>query len=66
MRYRATEAPVVGYTNTDEVVLFTIALSFFVGIALTWMGVKGRQVWLLVCGVPLTLVSAIYLLWSTL
>ncbi|MEM7252418.1 MAG: hypothetical protein AAF493_13450 [Pseudomonadota bacterium] len=65
MRYRVGEEPVPGsYAGTDEVVILTVVISLFVGIILTWLGIRGRQTWLVVSCGPLIIASIVYLVWS--
>ena len=45
-------------------VLLTVVISCVVGIILTWLGIKGRQMWLVVTCGPLIVVSLAYLAWS--
>ncbi len=54
------------YAGTDEVVIFTVIISLIVGVILTYLGIKGRQVWLIVTYAPLIFVSIGYLAWSML
>lgn len=49
---------------SDEMLWYTIWLSFFIGVALTWLSWRGRQWWLFSWSVGLILSSAVYLAWS--
>lgn len=42
---------------SDDMLLFTAALSIIIGIILTWMGKMGRQQWLFVWGIGLVICS---------
>ena len=65
MRYRIDEMPAdQSLATTDDMYLLTVVLSLFIGIILTWLGFKGRQVWLIVWSVGLILASLVYLGWT--
>lgn len=62
MRYRIEDMPLdESMATTDDVYLFTVIMSLVIGIVLTWVGYKGRQIWLTVwCG-GLVIASVVYL-----
>jgi hypothetical protein len=62
MRYRIGEAPGSG-TSTDDMLLFTMAISLIVGIVLVWLARRGRQMWLFWWSIGLILASFAYLGW---
>ena len=65
MRYRAGEQPEAWpYAVSEPWLLFTVVLGVLVGFALIAMGVKGRQLWMLVWGTGQVLVSVAYLGWA--
>lgn len=65
MRYRIGESPETSsWGSTDEMLLLTVALSLLIGIGLTWLGIRGNQLWMAVwCG-GLVLCSLVYLGWE--
>lgn len=43
--------------------LFTVLLSLVIGVILTWLGVRGRQIWLATWSGGLIVASLAYLGW---
>ena len=65
MRYRDGHDPALSaWGTTDEVLLFTVVLSLFIGVALVWLGRKGRQMWLVFWSGGLVIASIAYLGWA--
>ena len=65
MRYRIDEMPAnEALATTEDMYLLTVVLGLFIGIVLTWLGFKGRQVWLIVWSIGLILASLVYLGWT--
>ena len=64
MRYREGQSPDPDNPygeNTHFAVDFSMVLGIFIGIALFWMGRKGRMIWLQVWSVGLVLLAVIFL-----
>jgi hypothetical protein len=62
MRYRLDNMPLAeSMVTTEDVHLFTVIISFFIGIFLTWLGFQGRQIWLTVWSAGLVAASGAYL-----
>ena len=65
MRYREGQeipdniAPIIG----DGSMVFAAILGLFIGIILTLLARKGKQLWLLIWGSGLVLVSIVYLIY---
>jgi len=59
MRYRIGEDPVTssGGAGTEAVLVFTLVLGIVFGLVLLWLGVRGRQLWLIVWSAGLVVVS---------
>jgi len=65
MRYRTEIPPEQMAANaSNDMLLFTVVLSIFIGIILVWLGHKGRQLWLVFWSVGLLLVDATYLVYD--
>lgn len=62
MRYREGEIPKeqLAVHASDDMLLLTAALGILIGIALTWLGRKGQQMWMWVWGIGL-IVCSLYL-----
>ena len=61
MRYRLDEMPLdASMATTDDMHMFTVILSFFIGILLTWLGFKGRKIWLTIWSTGLVICSVVY------
>ncbi|MDH5407909.1 MAG: hypothetical protein OEZ33_06420 [Gammaproteobacteria bacterium] len=62
MRYRIEEfgSQVPPQHAGDDSMLFAVVIGFFIGIALTYLAVRGKQRWLLFWGGGLVLVSIVY------
>ena len=43
---------------SDDMLVLTAVIAFFVGIILTFLGRKGKQMWMWVWGIGLTIISA--------
>lgn len=64
MRYRIGEIPgEAGLGATDAMLVFTVLISLAIGGILTWLGIRGRQIWLAVWSGGLIVVSLAYLGW---
>ena len=64
MRVRIEGTEAAQHLPTDsDLYLFTVVLGLFIGIVLTWLGVKGQQIWLTVWSAGLILASIIYIVW---
>ena len=52
MRYRIGEDPTLtAYGTTDDFIVLSAVIGLVVGAFLTWLGWRGRQIWLTVwCG----------------
>lgn len=50
----------------DAAMAFTAIMGLFIGIILSWLAKKGKQIWLLFWGIGLILVSFIYLVFIAL
>ncbi len=62
MRYRVgEELQQSGPPISGEMLIFAVVLGLLIGIALTVLGWRGRQMWLTVWGSGLVLVSVTYL-----
>ncbi len=61
-RYREGEIPKeqLAVHSSDDMLLLTAVLGFLIGIALTYLGRKGRQMWMWVWGIGL-IICSIYL-----
>ncbi|MFT5608545.1 MAG: hypothetical protein ACI9PZ_002359 [Parvicella sp.] len=61
MRYKDDQA-LEGYRlsqhASDDMLLLTAVLGVFIGLALIYMGKRGRQLWMFVWGIGLILASA--------
>ena len=44
---------------SDDMLLFTAFISIFVSFALVYMGVKGKQIWMIPWGIGLFIVSIV-------
>ena len=65
MRYRIESMPMdENMATTDDIYLLTIALSLIIGVILTVLSIKGRQIWLAVWSVGLIFASIAYLIWG--
>jgi len=63
MRYAETPLIEPLYVQSDSLhhmLLFTVVLAFFIGIALFWLGRHGRVLWLTVWSAGLVLGSVAY------
>ena len=60
MRYRIGTEPGSGVAATDDMLLVTVIIGLLAGIVLTWLALKGRQMWLLAWSIGLILVSVAY------
>lgn len=60
MRYREGEIPKeqMAVHASDDMLLLTAVMGVFIGIALTVLGRKGKQMWMWVWGLGLILCSA--------
>lgn len=64
MRVRIEGMEAAQNLPTDaDLYLFTVVLGLFIGIFLTWLGVKGRQIWLTVWSAGLIVASITYMVW---
>ena len=62
MRYRIDSMPAdQGMATTDDMYLLTVVLGLVIGIVLTGLGIKGKQIWLVVWSVGLIIASIAYL-----
>ncbi len=64
MRYREGQAPDPDNpygANTHFATDFSMVLGIFIGIALFWMGRRGRMIWLQVWSVGLVVLAIIFL-----
>jgi len=43
--------------------MFTVVLGLMIGVILTWLGVKGGQIWLIFWSVGLIVASIAYIVW---
>ena len=48
--------------TTDDMYLLTAVLGLIIGVVLTALGIKGRQIWLVVWSVGLIIASIAYLI----
>jgi hypothetical protein len=65
MRYRIESMPMdENMATTDDIYLLTIVLSLIIGVILTVLSIKGRQIWLAVWSVGLIFASIAYLIWG--
>jgi membrane protein YdbS with pleckstrin-like domain len=50
---------------SDEMLLFTMVLAFAIGVILTWLGIKGKQTWMMVWSLGLIIISTVtfFLIW---
>ena len=62
VRVEGTEAARNLPTDSD-LYLFTVVLGLLIGILLTWLGYKGRQIWLTVWSAGLIVASITYIVW---
>ena len=63
MRYRIDSTPASeNMATTDDMYLLTVLLGLIIGVVLTALGIKGRQIWLVVCSVGLIIASIAYLI----
>lgn len=63
MRYREGDIPeVIGPHVTDDSLLFSAVLGLLIGCACLYMGIRGRQVWLMIWGSGLVLASLAYMI----
>ncbi|MCB1739629.1 MAG: hypothetical protein KDK91_04615 [Gammaproteobacteria bacterium] len=61
MRYRVGEDPATAALNsTDHTLIITVVMSLFIGIALVWLGHRGRQFWLTSWSYGLIVCSVLY------
>ena len=64
MRYREEGLPVDRtLATTDDMYMFTVVLGLMIGVILTWLGVKGGQIWLIFWSVGLIVASIAYFVW---
>ena len=64
MRYRVGEDPANAALNsTDHAMMLTMVLSIAVGIALVWLGKKGKILWLTTWSWGLIACSVLYMGW---
>lgn len=59
MRYKEGEIPpeLLARHASDDMLLFTAALSFLIGLLMIWMGRRGKQLWIWTWGAGLTVLS---------
>ena len=58
MRYRIGEDPVLGaYATTDDFIVLSAVIGLVAGAFLTWLGWRGRQIWLTVWCAGLVIAS---------
>ena len=64
MRYRIDEDPTLtAYGTTDDFIVLSAVIGLLTGAFLTWLGWRGRQIWLTVwCG-GLVIASIACLIW---
>lgn len=66
MRYRVEGIEASkNFATADDLYLFTVILGLLIGLVLTWLGVKGRQIWLTVSSGGLVVASITYIVWVT-
>jgi hypothetical protein len=66
MRYRREDMPAdPSLATTDDIYLFTLIFSIVIGVLLTWVGIKGRQVWLALWSAGLVVAAIGTLVWRT-
>ena len=61
MRYKEGEAipkEQLAMHASDDMLVLTAVIGFFVGIILTFLGRKGKQMWMWVWGIGLVFISA--------
>ena len=64
MRYRREDMPAdPSLATTDDIYLFTLVFSIIIGVLLTWLAIKGRQVWLAVWSAGLIVAAVSTLIW---
>ena len=64
MRYREDGLPIDQTLATaDDMYMFTVVLGLAIGVILTWLGVKGRQIWLTFWSAGLIVASIAYIVW---
>ncbi len=57
MRYKEGEAAPLAQNASDEMLILTAVLGFFIGFVLVYLGRLGDQMWMRVWGVGLVLMS---------
>jgi hypothetical protein len=57
MRYREGESLPLASSASDDMLLLTAVLGVLIGLILTYMGRRGKQLWMAVWGVGLVLIS---------
>jgi len=57
MRYREGETLPLASSGSDDMLLLTAVLGVLIGIVLAYLGKRGKQMWGLVWGIGLVLVS---------
>ncbi len=57
MRYKEGEAAPLAQNASDEMLILTAVLGFFIGFVLIYLGRLGDQMWMRVWGVGLVLMS---------
>jgi hypothetical protein len=63
MRYADSQLAEPLYITSDHLqhtLLFSVVLAFFIGMALLYLGIRGRVIWLVVWSVGLMLASLCY------
>lgn len=66
MRYREGSEQLPLYSESaglNDMLLFTVVLGLMIGIILTTLGYKGKQIWLTVWAGGLVICSLVYLGW---
>ena len=64
MRYRIDQDPSLGaHGTTEDFIVLSAAIGLIVGAFLTWLGWRGRQMWLVVWCVGLVIASVACLIW---
>jgi len=58
-RYSINEIPpdMLAQNASNDMLIFTAVLAFFIGIILTYLGKKGKQLWLFVWSIGLMICS---------
>ena len=65
MRYREGQSPESALTGsgTEGVLIFTLVLGIVFGLVLLGLGIKGKQIWLIVWSTGLVIVSIVTWIW---